>query len=364
MKRHAFTLLVGLSCLLSGPVLSQEGSKPVIPSVSGQKPAIPVKPLYKGPLSQEQAEKLAQTVSQTEQQESQARQPVSPAPESVEDAYRRMFAAQQAKPVTETFLDKVAKTWKPTQKFKVRPKESIMIAVGQGLMNTISTDLPLINAKTNDETSTYESSEGYLYVTVNTDKPISLVAFAEGVLETQISITLVPIPAPPTFVEINFDLEPELRSEVQAYADEFELAEKIAAQTANSSPYTPYQQSITNLLLPVAQGEIPRGFGLTPDIPDQDKYPCATTMYHETKQRLVSGKYIIDVVHAVNNTPAAKEIREEMCIGRFVKAVALFQKSILQPGEESELYILRDKLEADKLKRKHSRPRLIGGYHE
>lgn len=363
MKQHAITLLVGLSCLFTGQVFSQEETKPVIPSMSGQSPEIPVRPLYTERMTQEQAESLAQSVKSAEPKDGQSTGPASPRTETVEDVYKRMFAAQQPKPA-ETFLEKVSKSWKPTQKFKVRPKESIMIAVGQGLMNTISTNLPLINAKTNDETSTYESSEGYLYVTVNTDKPISLVAFAEGVLETQISITLVPIPAPPTFVEINFDLDTSLRSEVQAYADEFELAEKIATQSVNSSPYTPYQQSISSLLIPVAQGEIPRGFGLTPDIPDQDKYPCATTMYHETKQRLVSGKYIIDVVHTVNNTPVAKEIREEMCLGRFVKAVALFQKSILQPGEESELYILRDKLEAEKLKRKQSRPRLLGGYHE
>ena len=108
MKRYTLPLLIGLSCSLSGPALSQEETKPVIPSMSGQNPAIPVKPLYKGPLTQEQAEKLAQTVTQTEKREEQPTEPALSNTETVEDAYKRMFA-QQAKPA-ETFLDKVAKT--------------------------------------------------------------------------------------------------------------------------------------------------------------------------------------------------------------------------------------------------------------
>lgn len=284
---------------------------------------------------------------------------VKPAP--VESIYESVFEPlPEKKEGPKSFLDEVMKRWQPTQRFSVKPKESIMIPVGQGLMNTFSTNLGMLNAKTNDETSTYEIDEGYLYITVNTQSPISLVLFQEGVLESQVSITLVPVPAPPTLVEIDFELTPEMKLKGEKYKKEMELNEQIYSQAQPIQGNNPYQQYITSLLLPIARGDITRGFAMTPSVPKQNRYPCSMSIYHETKQRLVSGKHVIDVVHVVNDSQQTYQVREEMCLGKYVKAVALFQKSYLQPGEESELYILRDKLTEEKDKRRNRRPSLIG----
>jgi conjugal transfer pilus assembly protein TraK len=312
---------------------------------------IPVAPVIDRPLTVEEVENRQATP-----------------PNSITGTYDQQFNG--VAPVTNVpttfmpteFLNKVAQTWEPTQSFAVSPKDSIMIPVGQGLMNTLSTNLTRVAAKSNDETSAFEIDEGYLYVTVNTLNPISIILYEEGVLDSQISVTLVPIPAPPTLVEIEFDLADELVNKAKTYRDELEIQETINQQSQQQNTnHTPYQQMVVDMLLPVARGDIPRGFGLTPTIPEESRYPCSMTIHHQAEQRLIGGKFIIDVVHVVNDSQQTYNVREEMCLSKFVTAVALFEKAYLRPGEQSEIYILRDKRAEDKMKARKRRPSLIRG---
>ena len=343
--RNLYPSLVFASvCLMSTHAYSQQN-----------RPSVPVPSM----VQQVQPEMLTE--------EEAAQQPfVTPSAQNLpvdavyENAFPSLPEQTQSPNKTGTFLDEVMKRWQPTQRFSVKPKESIMIPVGQGLMNTFSTNLSMLNAKTNDETSTYEIDEGYLYITVNTEQPISLVLYEEGLLESQVSVTLVPVPAPPTLVEIDFELSDAMLDKAKLYKKEYELNERIQSQSQPIQGSNPYQQYISDLFLPVARGDITRGFALTPSIPDQSRFPCAMSIYHETKQRLVSGKHIIDVVHVVNDSNQTYQVREEMCLGKYIKAVALFEKAYLQPGEESELYILRDKQAEEKEIRRPRRPRLTG----
>lgn len=259
-----------------------------------------------------------------------------------------------------SFMERVAKTWKPTQEYKLKPKDNIMIAVGQGLMNTISTNFKMLTAKTNDEFSSLEIDEGYLYVTVSTLEPISLILYEEGVLESQVSVTLVPVPAPPTIARIDVDLSPSMKKASDEYQARLKTQEQIADTPAAMSKATSYSNRIIELLTPVAQGDFPPGFGMTADIPDALRHPCQMTIYHRTEQRLVGGRELIDVVLVRNDSDKTYQIREEMCLTEGTLAVALFQKAYLMPGEESEIYILRDKLAAETKARKQRRPRLTG----
>lgn len=331
------TLLITTLLITSGiNVFAQEAKRPVVS----------VTPITDRPMSEKEVNDRQDSIETP----------------NINMAYEESFNSSVPSPVMPSeFLKRVAKTWEPNQSFSVYPKDSIMIPVGQGLMNTISTNLHMVNAKSNDETSAFEIDEGYLYVTVNTLNPISIILYEEGALETQISVTLVPIPAPPTLVEIEFELTDAMVAKAKQYREDIELENKIQSQQPPMSAQTPYQQSITNMLLPVAQGDIPRGFGLKPSVPTEYQTPCAMTIYNRAKQRLVSHKFVIDVVHVVNNSDQTYNVREEMCLAKYVTAVALFQKAYLQPGEESELYILRDVLAAEKQKKRNRRPSLIGG---
>lgn len=266
----------------------------------------------------------------------------------------------QPKPMAPSFIDRVAKTWKPTQEFKLKPKDNILIAVGQGMMNTISTNFGMLTAKTNDEFSSLEIDKGYLYVTVTNLEPISLILYEEGVQDSQVSVTLIPVAAPPTIAMIEVDMTPKMIKAATEYQARLKTEEQMADMPDAIPRGTAYANRIVDILTPVAQGDFPRGFGLTEDIPANLRHPCQMTIFHRTEQRIVGGRELIDVVYVKNDSQRPYQIREEMCLTSGTLAVALFEKSYLLPGEESEIYILRDKL-ADEVKaRKQRRPRLTG----
>lgn len=296
--------------------------------------------------------------------EARATQAITTTPSSnVEDIYAGKFPEQTMVQMPTSFLEKVSKTWKPTQEFTVKPKDNIMIAVGQGLMNTISTNLTMLTAKTNDESSTFEIDQGYLYVTVSSPNPISLVLYEEGVLDSQVSITLVPVSAPPTIAKINFDLSPAMKEKSGEFQKQIKLEEQQASHEVDpqQNKHDTHTSRIIDILRPVAQGDIPKGFGLTPDIPDALRYPCQMTIFHRTEQRMVSGNDIIDVVLVKNDSDKPYNIREEMCLTNGTLAVALFEKAYLLPNEASEVYILRDKRQSVQELQRKRRPRLTDG---
>lgn len=315
-------------------------------TVTAQAQTIPVQPIDPSRMTPEEARQT---------------QAVTPVPTSnVSEIYEQKFAPQPSS-IPNSFLDKVAKTWKPTQDFAVKPKDNIMIAVGQGLMNTISTNLTMLTAKTNDESSTFEIDKGYLYVTVSSTNPISLVLYEEGVLESQVSITLVPVPAPPTIANISFSLPQSMKDEAVEFQKKIALEEQQATTGEEpESAHDSHTNRIIEILRPVAQGDIPKGFGLTPDIPEEMRHPCQMTIVHRTEQRLVSGNDIVDVVLATNDSDKPYNVREEMCITNGTLAVALFEKAYLLPGQSSEIYILRDKRQELEQKRRQRRPALLG----
>jgi conjugal transfer pilus assembly protein TraK len=228
-------------------------------------------------------------------------------------------------------------------------------------MNTISTNLTMLTAKTNDEYSSFEIDEGYLYVTVSSTNPISLVLYEEGVLDSQVSITLVPVPAPPTIAKVNFALTPAMQERSAQFQKEMKLEQQMGEFEPLDKGNNPHTARLIDILRPVAMGDIPRGFGLTPDIPNTLRHPCMMTIYHRAEQRMVSGNHIIDVVLVKNDTDKPYNVREEMCLTTGTLAVALFEKAYLQPGDESELYIVRDKQLEQVEMRRQRRPRLTGG---
>lgn len=295
-------------------------------------------------------------------EEARQTQAATPLPSSnIEQVYKERFP-ETSPAMPTSFLDKVAQTWRPTQEFSVKPKDNIMIAVGQGLMNTISTNLMMLTAKTNDELSTFEIDQGYLYVTVSSTNPISLVLYEEGVLDSQVSITLVPVPAPPTIAKVNFELTPAMKQKSLEFQKQIKLEEQqLAGQSQLDTKHDSHTTRIIDILRPVAQGDIPRGFGLTPDIPDNFRHPCQMSIFHRTEQRLISGNDIVDVVLVINDSDRPYNIREEMCLTNGTLAVALFEKAYLQPRESSELYILRDKRQELEQQRRQRRPRLTDG---
>ena len=116
---------------------------------------------------------------------------------------------------------------------------------------------------------------------------------------------------------------------------------------------------IKQILKPVGKGEIPQGFSLSHDVSKAMHQPCGLTISQQVLQRIVGPREVVDVVRVQNTTTRPYTIREQMCESRDVMAVAIYNKSLLQPGEATEVYILRDKLRQSIVNTNSKRPRVI-----
>lgn len=282
-------------------------------------------------------------------------------PQAIADVYDQQFSQEQ-ETERQKFARKIAAKWKPTQTFNMLPSENIVIPVARGLMNSIATNFTMLAARTSDENSILEIEKGYLYVTINSDQPVGIIMYEDGVQESQVSVTLWPIDVPASMVKLDVSLSDVMKEKASQYRKDIELEEK-QAQAAAEAPSTANSEHtgrIIELLTPVAQGDLPRGFTMTNDIPAHLKTPCQVTIYQSAEQRLTGGRDVIDVVLMRNDSTRAYHIREEMCLADGVKAVSVFEKAYLQPGETAEVYILRDKTFEQEQARKNRRPRLGG----
>ena len=268
-------------------------------------------------------------------------------------------------------VDKIKKKYKPTQKIKIKPGFSELLPIATGLQNRIATPFRNVQIKTSDMDLPIEVDGGYVYLTPLTQAPIGLMIGERGMPETMVSLTLMPLDVPPVMIEVEVDMSKNLRlkhKKLLAAQDKAETKKTWQEQAqkrpvAVNDPRTndKYVDRATSVLSQVAHGQVPPGFEFLDDIEEENLFPCdirRMTIYHKVGQRLISGREIIDVVIIKNDINGFREIREEFCLADDVVAVAVFDKATLAPGEETELYILRDKLFIEKQQKVRARPRL------
>lgn len=285
------------------------------------------------------------------------------------DAYGRPLSGEAPAEVDtqdSDFMAKIKKNYKPEQSYDLKPGRNIIVPVGQGYMNVIKTNFTSLSARTSagSEDAVLQIEEGNLYATIKTHQPVSLILSEDGVLNSEISIVLVPLAAPPAIVDIDIDMTAEMKAAAAEYQANLEKERALIEAQNMREPASRNSSHVNNLvaiLKPVAQGNIPRGFSMTNDIPRHLAHPCRMAISHYTGQRLSGGREVIDVVLVRNDTNRAYQVREEMCLTPDARAVAIFTKSYLMPGEESEVYIVRDKYYEAQKQREQTRPRLTGG---
>lgn len=267
------------------------------------------------------------------------------------------------------FFERIRAEFKPEQSYALRPRQNKAIPLGAGLMNSIETNFTSVAVRTSDDNAIIEIEDGYIYITPNSMEPIGIIVYEDGVLESQVSLLLVPVNGPPAMIDVDIQLTPAMIVKAESYQERLEK-ERIELQADNErrrqelsgARQSGHTRSIIDTLAPVARGQVPPGFSLSHTVPDEFRHPCKIAIRHETGQRLSGGTEYIDVVIIRNDLSRPYEVREEMCLSEDAKAVAIFKSSYLLPGQETEVYILRDKNFFRERVRQNTRPRLtLGG---
>lgn len=283
--------------------------------------------------------------------------------------------APQVRGSSDPIADSVRSKYKPHQEVTIAPGHGELIPVAAGLQNRIQTPFKDALVKTADMEVPIQTDGGFVYITPLSQAPIGIMVGERGMPETMVSLTLMPLDVPPVMVDVKVKMDAttkakhaEFIAKLQADKEKNDfLTEARKGPTVENDPRvnTEHENRATSLLAEVAGGNIPNGFDITTDIPAEERYPCDIVrmgMYHEVGQRMISGREIIDVVLVKNDINGFREVREEYCLADDVISVGVFDRATLAPGETTELYILRDKLYNEKLKRVRTRPRLTSSY--
>lgn len=265
------------------------------------------------------------------------------------------------------FLARIEESFSPEQKFDLKPGRNIIVPVGQGFNNALRTNFKSLSVKTSadSQAAVLQVEGGNLYVTLRNMQPISLLLSEDGVLESEVSVVLVPISAPPAMVDINIEMTPSMIAKAVEHQEALERERQLEEALNNQhmqrdQRISTHANNLIALLKPIAKGNTPNGFSITNDIPSHMTKPCQISVFHQAGQRLTGARELIDVVLVHNDSDRVYHVREEMCLSDGALSVAIFPRAYLQPGEETEIFIIRDKY-FQPVEQRVTRPRLTRG---
>jgi conjugal transfer pilus assembly protein TraK len=215
----------------------------------------------------------------------------------------------------------------------VQPGQTNIFPVSLGHVNRIAT--PFHKAAVRTEASNgVDVSKNIIYVTPNSDAPISLFITEDGDESTVMSITLVPRLIPP--VVLTLQLPPDPAAAATRPADNL-----VAANWEKGQPYV---DTLRELLRGLAVNTIPPGYDLEEDADMVDAPVCAASPAAVDFRRgqKVVGSTIEVFIGVVRNTSAGPlEFNESWCNGDGVLAVALNPTPVIDPGATEEIYVAR-----------------------
>lgn len=209
--------------------------------------------------------------------------------------------------------------------------EIVTVAVGHTNRILMPFDTPRIRT-TSDAGLEVEGRA--IYLTTNEEgRPVTMFVSDATNPELTLSLTFVGKRIPPVQVEMKLDSA----SQSAVYRPS-----KKAQAWEESQPYV---NTIREVLRDVAIGKTPQGYSLS-------EAPSYTQLYDgcrqsgllfsfEEGQVLEGHRLRVNIGVVENKSRQPIELREPSCAGTDVRAVAAYPNPLLQPGEKSEIYVVR-----------------------
>lgn len=269
--------------------------------------------------------------------------------------------------IADEWAQQVKGKYSPEQKFHLRPGANIMVPVSLGMMNRFETSFNSVSVKTNDDNAVLEVDRGIFYATLNSRNPVNIIVMEEGVPETAVNVTLIPLDVPPALVKLNVAMTGSQLQEaftVQQKRKQEEINTQATEEEDQIKRSDRHTERLKEILTTTALGQVPAGFVMSSDdianLPYSYQHPCDTGMQNTLGQRMIGAREIIDVVLLTNQTTIRQVFREESCRGPDTLAVAVMDAASLAPQAKTEVYIVRDKNWFANQQKAHTRPRLTG----
>lgn len=216
-------------------------------------------------------------------------------------------------------------------------------------LNRIVTPFSDPNPKTTSGATT-QVHENVVYVATDKDEPVTLFITENGSEAQALSLTLVPQYIPPREVFLKMNASFAQFDGRRAKAERWETSQ-------------PYIETIRTVFRSLALGDIPQGYAMS-SYPEGKSAPsCGMNglQFDFTNAQYMMGHNIAVSVGVVKNvSERAIEIKESVCGGWEIAAVAAWPHNYLVPGQSTEIYV------AEKQQRQAyqgtKRPSLLGGH--
>ena len=269
--------------------------------------------------------------------------------------------------IADEWAAQVKGKYSPEQKLNLRPGANVKVPVALGLMNRFETSFTSVSVKTNDESAVLEVDRGIFYATLNSRSPVNVIVMEEGVPETAVNVTLIPVDVPPAMVTMKVAMNSRQLQDAftfQQKRKQDEITEQASEEEEQIKRSDRHTERLKEILTTTALGQIPAGFVMSNDdiktLPAPYQHPCDTGMNNVLGQRLIGAREVIDVVLLYNQSTITQTFKEESCRGQDTLAVAVMDASIMNPGAKTEVYIVRDKNWFQNQQKIQTRPRLTG----
>lgn len=217
----------------------------------------------------------------------------------------------------------------PPAKITVKTGVTEIIPIAIARMNRFLTPFhdPVIKTTS---TASITRNGGIVYVATDTAESISMFVMEKSDPEQAISLTLTPASIPPVQVELTLA--------------GYEPKPAPPAERAKDSPgTTPYVEAVKTLMRALALHRIPDGFAMAQinKVPKSDLPRCRLGNVDVHLAQVLEGHSMnAFVARAVNVSIDPTEIEESGCSSDAVLAVAAWPRSHLEPGQDTELYIV------------------------
>jgi conjugal transfer pilus assembly protein TraK len=223
---------------------------------------------------------------------------------------------------------------------EVKPGVTQIAAISRGHLNRIVTPFPSpevmtssLQAGSGDQCGEVCIKDNVIYVTTDSQRPVTMSINEEGRQDAAIMMTLVPKDVPPR--ELTLSLGDSMMAGLS-------FGSKKAESWEESQPYV---TTLTNLFRQIALGEVPQGYtlhtansGILPVC-----YQEGVSYSFVDGQRMLGHHFEVAIGVATNTGSGPIEIRETACGSQNVAAVAAWPRNVLQPGDKTEVYVATTK---------------------
>ncbi len=217
-----------------------------------------------------------------------------------------------------------------------------LIPISKGQINRLVTPFedPQIQTVSEAEIST---SGNVIYVTTNTDQPVTMFVTPSDDESVAISLTLLPQGIPPMQANLIFAQSIPGGRVTSSGASLASPSSAYSGQAKKWERSQPYMETLRELMRELALGKLPKGYSFGNLISGDGIPSCAqpSVSFDFSKSQLILGHdFRVYVAVAENNSARTIEFDHGACTHPNRAAVSSWPREILEPGDKTEVFII------------------------